>query len=347
MKIGRKIRNLILCELLCATLTLVMFSNMPPAPADAAPAQVNATSSSIRDSIVLKAASQLGEHYLWGAEGQVGTVNPSTSMGYTCQGPEIGLGPCTEHRHFDCSGLVYWVLTNCNITIPRLTADAYYMRCYNISSADRAKGNLIFLSESGPAHIHHVGIYCDDNHIYEARGEDYGVVTRTLKNWTDTSENVFFGSLWAVKLECSDDCHTNIKAGDSTLYKITVINEGAVPDTISLETSTPPNGWTATLSNTSVTLMPGGLKTITLNVTTPSNSLWAWSETISVTAKSSADTDGLPNVTKASINTTTAIPGIPIYIIPLAICIIVLALILLWAFKRKRLHTDIPTAKST
>lgn len=322
-----------------------MFSNMPPAPADAAPTQVNATSSSIRDAIIAKTASQVGEHYLWGAEGQMGTASPFTLERDTCMGPEIGLGPCTEHRHFDCSGLVYWVLTNCNITIPRLTADAYYMRCYNISSADRAKGNLIFLRTREGASVHHVGIYCDDDHIYEARGEDYGVVIRTLKNWTDTGENVLFGSLWAVKLECSDNCHTNVKAGSYTIYNIKVINEGAVPDTISLEISKPPSGWTATLSATSVTLMPQGLKTITLNVTTPSNSLWAWSETISVTAKSSADDSS--SVTKASINTSTAIPGIPIYIIPLAICTIILILILVWVFKRKRLHTDISTAKST
>lgn len=61
----------------------------------------------------------------------------------------------------------------------------------------------------------------------------------------------------------------NVLPGGSKVYSITVRNTGERSDTIDLARSSPPSGWTATLSATSVSLAAGASATITLTVTAP------------------------------------------------------------------------------
>jgi len=63
----------------------------------------------------------------------------------------------------------------------------------------------------------------------------------------------------------------DIEPGKTASYSILVTNLANGPDVLDLAVGTPPANWTATLSDTSLSLTEGGTGTVILNVTAPSN----------------------------------------------------------------------------
>jgi cell wall-associated NlpC family hydrolase len=196
---------------------------------DTPPAENHAT---IRAEIVAQAQAQMGEHYLWGTEGErpgLGDVimHPyyqgvaRVSGGCVCSGkhsdPAVSALPhmeqtvlnvedyclthaflrkegagdcgggcgaaagddiwgecCIGHRHFDCSGFVYWSYNQAGYNISRNNVSGYQGCDRNINQADLQPGDLCYIGD------HHVGIYAGGNQVVEARSHRFGVVLSPL-----------------------------------------------------------------------------------------------------------------------------------------------------------------------
>jgi cell wall-associated NlpC family hydrolase len=188
----------------------------------------------IRSYIVTIANNQVGEHYLWGAEGQIPDDDGEVIMARECMGPSI-VRPahhtaqettagshycsgrhsevtrlphgnpdnithqanyrayswerydwrctkwvygeaCEGHRHFDCSGLVYFVYNQAGVSLGRTTAAGYAGMDTNIDRTDLKPGDVCYRGRS------HIGIYVGGNRITHAAGHDKGVITTPLDN---------------------------------------------------------------------------------------------------------------------------------------------------------------------
>jgi cell wall-associated NlpC family hydrolase len=201
---------------------------------------------STRAEIVRHAISQIGEHYLWSAEGQLPGLGDvithplyqcvaQVSSGCVCAGkhldPDVsarqkiqqsvseanlpsyistysflrkegagncgggcGATPgsdiwgdcCFGHRHFDCSGLVFWCYNQARYSINRMTVGGYQACDRNIVQANLQPGDLCYIGNT------HVGIYVGDNQVVEARSHAHGVVLSGLAGRGWTSYGSFF-----------------------------------------------------------------------------------------------------------------------------------------------------------
>jgi parallel beta-helix repeat protein len=190
----------------------------------------------IRSYIVTTANNQVGEHYLWGAEGQIPddggevimarecrdlyivrpayhTAQETTEGEHYCSGRHsevTGLTPgnpdnkthqanyrkyswqrydwrcndwvygeaCEGHRHFDCSGLVYFVYDQAGVPLVRTTAAGYASMDTDIARTDLKPGDVCYRGTPKT----HIGIYVGGNRITHAAGHDKGVITTQLDN---------------------------------------------------------------------------------------------------------------------------------------------------------------------
>ncbi|OAT81619.1 hypothetical protein A6P54_12660 [Bacillus sp. MKU004] len=79
---------------------------------------------------------------------------------------------------FDCSGFIYYVFNNQNISLQRLSSEGYYNRSYYIHTPQ--KGDLVFFENTYKPGISHMGIYVGDNKFVHAG--DNGVEVTSLSN---------------------------------------------------------------------------------------------------------------------------------------------------------------------
>jgi parallel beta-helix repeat protein len=194
----------------------------------------------IRSYIVTIANKQVGEHYLWGAEGQIPddgggevimatpyddlfvgmianhTAQETTEGNHYCSGrhsevtglphgdpdnathqadyrkyswlrydwrcKDLVYGEaCEGHRHFDCSGLVYFVYKQAGVLLDRTTAEGYAEMDTNIDRTDLKPGDVCYRGTPEK----HIGIYVGGNQITHAAGHDKGVITTPLDNSWD------------------------------------------------------------------------------------------------------------------------------------------------------------------
>ena len=79
---------------------------------------------------------------------------------------------------FDCSGLTQYAFRQIGYSLPRTAAEQYK---YSIPVADPQPGDLVFFKGTygGPNHISHVGIYVDENRMYDANNSGIG-----YSNWS-------------------------------------------------------------------------------------------------------------------------------------------------------------------
>lgn len=107
---------------------------------------------------------------------------------------------CDDIRHFDCSGLVCWVLWQVNLSISRLSSAELYNKSKPITRGQLQKGDLIFLKSVSNNRVHHVCIYIGGGCIVEARGTVYGVINeRTVDDWNNLAgEEVLYGDIVSV-----------------------------------------------------------------------------------------------------------------------------------------------------
>jgi cell wall-associated NlpC family hydrolase len=257
-----------------------------------------------RSNIVTIANNQVGEHYLWGAEGQIPrdggevimaapyveqivgrktahhTAQETTAGSHYCSGrhahSEVTRLPhgdpdnqthqanyrayswerfdwrckdcvygeaCEGHRHFDCSGLVYFVYNQTGVPLVRNTAAGYAEMDTDIARADLKPGDVCYRGTK------HIGIYVGGNQITHAAGHDKGVITTPL----DASWNGF-GCLLPPIVE------STVPAKDAKCVPLNtniVVNFDGKMDKASVESAfsiSPSVSGTFTWSNTDKTL---------------------------------------------------------------------------------------------
>jgi len=85
-----------------------------------------------------------------------------------------GTSPTTG---FDCSGFVYYVFSQCGMTVPR-TASGQYNSSETVSESELQPGDLVFFKIDSST-VNHVGIYLRDRNFIQA-GTTAGVVIESL-----------------------------------------------------------------------------------------------------------------------------------------------------------------------
>lgn len=83
-----------------------------------------------------------------------------------------------ETKIFDCSGLVTWTLINMGVLKSDTTADGILKKCKKVTGKVK-KGDFVFKTSSD-GKAYHIGTLTDVEHVTEAKGRDFGVVTNTF-----------------------------------------------------------------------------------------------------------------------------------------------------------------------
>jgi cell wall-associated NlpC family hydrolase len=127
-------------------------------------------------------------------EGYIGTHSflrqeGASSCGGGCgatAGSDIWGDCCIGHRHFDCSGFVFWCYNQAGYNISRLTVRDYQACDRDITQSALQPGDLCYIGNT------HIGIYAGNGRVVEARSHAHGVVLSGLagRGWTS------FGSLF-------------------------------------------------------------------------------------------------------------------------------------------------------
>jgi len=184
-----------------------------PGAATAAEGVVGTAYSAVAGAALDVARAQLGDPYLWGA-----------------QGPDA----------FDCSGLVVYAYGAAGVALPR-TADAQFRALAAIPSGEARPGDLVFFHDS-PApgsHVHHVGFYVGDGTILHAPHP--GAVVRYERIW---SSWVTYGRVAASPSAGAEEPGNTTDAGTagaSSLGDLRVVDAN-------IRTNMPRARWTADLA---------------------------------------------------------------------------------------------------
>ena len=143
--------------------------------------------------LVAYAKAQVGKPYWFGCFGQKSSIGLLTNKRkqypsyYTASdfNKQIGV------KVHDCIGLIKGYLWCDNPTSEPIYKASQDTNAKGMYAMAKVKGNntnmkyldgvLVFKGDS-PNKIHHVGVYCEDGYVYEAKGHAYGVVKTKYKN---------------------------------------------------------------------------------------------------------------------------------------------------------------------
>jgi cell wall-associated NlpC family hydrolase len=105
---------------------------------------------------LLRAAAlhEVGEPYVWGAEGSGGVEGNDA---------------------YDCSGYAHSMWEAAGYKIARMTANDYYRKGNRIGQPSLVGDAFVLLDKTG--HAYHIGLYVGEGQTAEARGKKYGVVS--------------------------------------------------------------------------------------------------------------------------------------------------------------------------
>ena len=142
----------------------------------------------------------------------------------------------------------------------------------------------------------------DDNSNLSDGGQvvfySFGIALVT--NETDRMELVENSMDWLIPIELGeyyafymspDFQEATTNTGGTVIYEILVHNNGTLDDTVDLENSTAPNGWTATLNQSSIDVSAGENGSVSLTVTAPLSAQNGEFANITVNGTSQGDVD--------------------------------------------------------
>ncbi|WP_329105047.1 C40 family peptidase [Micromonospora sp. NBC_01699] len=133
----------------------------------ASAASKSCTSGSPGERAVCRAEQQIGDRYVWGAEG------PSS---------------------FDCSGLVYYAYKGTGASLARTTAEVQSHKGKTVSVKNLQKGDLLYFDWNNDGNVDHVGIYAGKGKMVHASSGSGKVKKVTLsayyKNHLDTAKRL-------------------------------------------------------------------------------------------------------------------------------------------------------------
>lgn len=89
----------------------------------------------------------------------------------------------TGPNNFDCSGFVYYVFNENNISLPRTSINQSKIGP-KITRAEIKKGDLVFFDTSLKGHVNHSGIYLGEGKfIHASSGKANGVTISDIDGW--------------------------------------------------------------------------------------------------------------------------------------------------------------------
>lgn len=157
-------------------------------------------------------------------------------------------------RVTDCSGLIFWACKQLGENVAHHSHYLYTDYCRNkgkLNNGLRADGtqprpgSLVFLVNA-QGRKHHVGVYCGNNVVIEAKGTQWGVVTSELSHWDA------WGELKCIDYNNNSD---NILQPDNATQQARTINPGSYlnlrngPDTEYQSIARIPKGATVIIIN--------------------------------------------------------------------------------------------------
>jgi cell wall-associated NlpC family hydrolase len=89
----------------------------------------------------------------------------------------------TGPQSFDCSGFVYYLFNEHNISIPRTSIDQSKIG-KKLDKSKIRKGDILFFDTSEKGHVNHSGVYLgEDKFIHASSGKAKGVTISDLNTW--------------------------------------------------------------------------------------------------------------------------------------------------------------------
>ena len=150
-----------------------------------------------------EALKHIDSHYLFSAEGQMANSTPFTWDEDECRTDEPK--NCTNVRHFDCSGLVFYCANKVGFNLSWVgsndqyhpSSHSLYYKHYvkKIQLSQLSKGSLVFKEKEGE--IFHVGIYLGNESVVEStQDSDFnGVQIKSWDQWLSGSFEIRAGDL--------------------------------------------------------------------------------------------------------------------------------------------------------
>lgn len=144
--------------------------------------------------LVEYAKAQVGKPYWYGTYGQTATeaLLKSKKNQYPAYYNYNDFNKQIGQRVHDCSGLVKGYLFSDTTTSAPKYNSSYDKSAYGFYLASKERGDktsfpykngtLVYKSSNSSAiTIHHIGVYCTDGYVYEAKGHEWGVVKTKFK----------------------------------------------------------------------------------------------------------------------------------------------------------------------
>lgn len=100
-------------------------------------------------------------------------------------------GGSNPSEGFDCSGLTQWVYGKSGFQIGRVTTDQY-ASTQKVSLSDAKSGDLVFFKGTygSPDYISHVGIYVNENTMYDANDSGIGYHNLKASYWQEHFDSI-------------------------------------------------------------------------------------------------------------------------------------------------------------
>ncbi len=180
---------------------------------------------------------------------------------------------------------------------------SHLIHIVNAGNLTAGASNTVETTWDTTGHVgeHTIIAYADPDNAIEETNEDNNSANTTV---------IVNG--YGVNLTVDSTAKT-VQPGGSVDYTITVKNTGTLQDTFDLSTSPVSSGWSASLSQNSVTLNAGESTNIILTVTAPSSATQGESQNVTVTAVSEGNSSKSDSVTTTTTVVTLYITNITIY----------------------------------
>ncbi|MCD8208528.1 MAG: SH3 domain-containing protein [Bacteroidales bacterium] len=181
--------------------------------------------------LVEYAKAQVGRPYWYGSHGQIADASlyKSLKQSYPSYYTASDFASQYGKKVHDCSGLVKGALwcdsvngTPTYKASQDLSSSSMYSKATTkgkISTFDKVNGRLVFKGDSETS-IHHVGVYCTDGYVYEAKGHTYGVlqtkfVSSEWNYWAQHPDFTADGTSIGNSGTSSSDSGTKVEAAQS------------------------------------------------------------------------------------------------------------------------------------
>lgn len=153
------------------------------------------------------AIQRSGAGYIWGTSGEIWTEKKQKELYYEYWSDPVGNASKYGSMEYgdkwigkpvyDCSGLVMRICANHGLKLPHGSNSQFNKYCKASGKLKKGKrkdgqelkiGTCVFLYKEATDNRHHVGIYCGNTIVVEAKGGKWGVITSNISAWDEWGE---------------------------------------------------------------------------------------------------------------------------------------------------------------